>query len=821
MAEEIINIATLTIDKTEANKSIVETKQAIFELQKANSELRKDITKNGDVTGEQTKKFVENEQQLKQLNAQYKLQSAAINDLTLAELKESSALKDNAKSVAQANLQNKELIKTRNELDATTKEGAEAIGLINKKLEENRQFILSNSSQQEKAAAITGNYRQHIFGMGEALGGVGGKFGETARQVIGFGRSVSDVSDSLAKNTIGFAQNVRSQIGFTSTTVAATEATEVQTVVTEAQTVATEASTVATTGASASLKLLRLAIIATGIGALVVLVLSVVTAMSQSEAASNKFSRAMAGVKGIVSAVYSALAPLGELLIDKIVSAFETAGRVAEKALGLISKGLKAIGFDNAAKSVDNFTQSVKGSVKASQDLADAEAKYAAAQRYSQKIQLDYQKQAEKLRQVRDDESRSLKDRIAANQQLGATLKAQSNEELKIANQAVAIANLRIKLTGKSKENLDALAEAQTGVSDIQERISGQESEQLSNLNALRKEVEAANLERIKARQEASKKALEEAKTVIAAEVEANKKAFEEKKKLDETAKNDELANAEFLKQTQIKRIEGSKLLETDKALALAEIQKGYLSEVDVINKNFAASQKAAAEVARQEAATLAAVDAELRVLQLQEQGITEAEIQRQTLAIQTEQKKAALDQELIDEKKTAEEVRALKELEDKKYSVATKKIDAQVAMAKRAMQTGMVKDSLAAASAIFGESKALAIASALINTYEGITAGVKLGYPAAIPAVAAAAATGFAAVKNILKTNKDGGGAGATSSTTTTPAAQFENPARTQTVASVNAPPPQEAPAVSPPVLVLETLDEAKGLQQIKIGSI
>jgi len=32
--EEIINIATLTIDKTEANKSIVETKQAIFDLQK-------------------------------------------------------------------------------------------------------------------------------------------------------------------------------------------------------------------------------------------------------------------------------------------------------------------------------------------------------------------------------------------------------------------------------------------------------------------------------------------------------------------------------------------------------------------------------------------------------------------------------------------------------------------------------------------------------------------------------------------------------------------------------------------------------------------
>jgi len=48
---------------------------------------------------------------------------------------------------------------------------------------------------------------------------------------------------------------------------------------------------------------------------------------------------------------------------------------------------------------------------------------------------------------------------------------------------------------------------------------------------------------------------------------------------------------------------------------------------------------------------------------------------------------------------------------------------------------------------------KAVGIATALIDTYKGITAGVALGFPAAIPAVAAAAATGFATVKSILST--------------------------------------------------------------------
>jgi hypothetical protein len=56
---------------------------------------------------------------------------------------------------------------------------------------------------------------------------------------------------------------------------------------------------------------------------------------------------------------------------------------------------------------------------------------------------------------------------------------------------------------------------------------------------------------------------------------------------------------------------------------------------------------------------------------------------------------------------------------------------------------------------------KALAISAALINTYQGISAGVKLGFPAAIPAVALAAATGFSAVKNIIATKVPGAASG------------------------------------------------------------
>ena len=52
---------------------------------------------------------------------------------------------------------------------------------------------------------------------------------------------------------------------------------------------------------------------------------------------------------------------------------------------------------------------------------------------------------------------------------------------------------------------------------------------------------------------------------------------------------------------------------------------------------------------------------------------------------------------------------------------------------------------------------KALAISAALINTYLGITQALKLPFPASIPAVTIAAATGFGAVKNIIATKVPG----------------------------------------------------------------
>jgi len=891
MAEEIINIATLTIDKTEANKSIADTKQQIFELQKSNSELRKDITKNGDATGEQTKKFVENEQALKKLNAQYKAQSAAINDLTLSELKENKALTESAKSRAQALAQTKELKTIRDQVNTSTEEGAQALDLLNAKINQNDAYLKSNASAQEKASTISGNYRQALFGVDAALEKFGVN-GEQARTIVrGFGEGVTGAAKGVTDYTAKLVEGTRAQLGFKTSSQLAAESQAVQTAATEAQAVASvelaagqEVVAIATDVSTVSMWSFATALAATGIGAIVILVVALISYLSKLDPVLDAIEQITAGVAAAFSALGKAVYNLDfSNLIGGMGKAYDAASKLKEaqqeladlqrsqevanaKAsqqydeLILKSKNRtlteqQRIAFLNKAQKIEeqNFKQRSA--------LADAELKNAIeAARIKGELS---QKEVANLKantlaygnyllntgKITEDQLEAIKKaelgKIDIQAESTKRLEKSQNAEDKLADDAATKAKERadkqrtdaekaLQATIKNKETEIAIERAKNAqlnqsaeerlafIRSITEKEIALVEFKRSKTVITEKEAQLAVITLAKAQ---STEILELTQKTITEEIDAQKSKFEDRKKLSEQAMLDELSNAAFLKSVQEKSVEDSKLLDSEKAAAKLEIQKGYLESIDIIENNYKASKKQAEEVARQEAQTMLDVRTELELLALQDKGLSELEIQKAALDLQTEQKKLALDQDFANEKKTAEEVRVLKELEDKKYATATKKIDKEIAAAKRATNVGMVKDSLATASAIFGDSKAVAVGLALINTYEGISAGVALGYPAAIPAVAAAAATGFMAVKNILKTDKNGGGGGSTSSsasggTTSTPAAVFSNPARTQTVATVDAPPVQDIAPTSQPVLVVSDFDEVKNNQNIKINS-
>src|SRR5699024_3341078 len=168
---------------------------------------------------------------------------------------------------------------------------------------------------------------------------------------------------------------------------------------------------------------------------------------------------------------------------------FQAVGAAADATLKFISNGLKTLGFDNASESVANFRKEMGDAAQMAEMLADREAKYAESQRQANRIMLDYQRQAERLRQVRDDESLSISEREKANEQLGKVLQEQLATEKQIAIQALEIANISIAADGDTAANLDAQAEAMERICDIQERVEGQMSEQLTNRNQLQRDA--------------------------------------------------------------------------------------------------------------------------------------------------------------------------------------------------------------------------------------------------------------------------------------------------------------------------------------------
>ena len=142
------------------------------------------------------------------------------------------------------------------------------------------------------------------------------------------------------------------------------------------------------------------------------------------------------------------------------------------------------LGEDNIYATADSLV-SLRNEVK----LAEAEQR---------RLQLTNQKDAEIQRQIRDDISKTIDERIEANDKLGKVLEKQLADEKRAAQIRVDLAQLEFD---QDETNIDLqvlLKNAKTELLDIEERITGQTSEQKTNENALQAE-RIANMQELSA----------------------------------------------------------------------------------------------------------------------------------------------------------------------------------------------------------------------------------------------------------------------------------------------------------------------------------
>jgi len=362
-----------------------------------------------------------------------------------------------------------------------------------------------------------------------------------------------------------------------------------------------------------------------------------------------------------------------------------------------------------------------------------------------------YDRQAEQLRQIRDDEFKSIDERIAANQQLGKVLDQQEKAQKALAQQKVAAAAAELAQNKQSVELQAALIEAQNEVAAVEAQVAGLRSEQLVNATALAKE----------------KLALDQA--IAASE---NKLAIDRKK-----------ANAELIKD-EIERLEEKKRIAKEESdLELTRLKQ------NIDNTKAGTQARVDAEIAYSEKKqeidlSLQAIDDQIAVANYT-RDIEFLDRQQTLLGVEYEQRLEALDieqqlvQDAFDKKLITE-----KEYNDKVKALTDQRIAYQDAELQAKLQfANAIGGVFAGLSGLFEQgttaAKVAGLAEIAIGTGVGYIQGLDIAQKSAKATGPAAAfafpifyATQVAAVlgaaaraKQILTAVKGGGGTGSTPS--------------------------------------------------------
>lgn len=189
---------------------------------------------------------------------------------------------------------------------------------------------------------------------------------------------------------------------------------------------------------------------------------------SSLSALGNLAEAAVKVFKGDWSGALESAKNAGKDYVDAITGVPDSYEKIVEAA----PKALEAV-KDYAQTTVERSV----AAVKANKELELSEIAF-------QQTQLQSQILAERQRQIRDDVTKSIKDRIIANDELNVILKEQLENEKQMALNNIERVKLNEGLISQQEYDVQ-LAEAKLKLTEIQERVEAQASEQKTNRAAL------------------------------------------------------------------------------------------------------------------------------------------------------------------------------------------------------------------------------------------------------------------------------------------------------------------------------------------------
>lgn len=281
-----------------------------------------------------------------------------------------------------------------------------------------------------------------------------------------------------------------------------------------------------------ALKTVKGALIATGVGAFVVLVGTLIAYFTETEKGAQKLRTIMAGLGGVIRTVADAMMSLD---------------------------------FRNLTTNIKENTQAAIANAKALNAVEEAEGDLTVKR-------AEANKEITRARLIADDLTKSTEERIEAVKRAGEIEKQVAAEELTIQRQRLAAmeSNLNMKKDA-SEEERDLVDQAKVRLADLEretlmrEKRLGSEVQSLKNEQAARdKERDAARLEAQKERDAAE---VEAAKKKAAEIEEALKAQYANELRLAQEAADGKLTSDEYLAERRAKTAEEQLELEIERAL--------------------------------------------------------------------------------------------------------------------------------------------------------------------------------------------------------------------------------------------------------------
>lgn len=446
------------------------------------------------------------------------------------------------------------------------------------------------------------------------------------------------------------------------------------------------------------------ALISTGIGALLVLLGSLVSFLTSTQEGLDKVSQAFAGVQTFVGTFIDALSNLGKQIFDSIVPAFKALGTIIKGVVTFDLKTLKQ-GFQEVQDAVSgiepiSIREIGKQAIEAAKEAARLKKEIQEINIAEANLNVERAKSRaliNELRQASQDENRELEERERLLRQAIGIEQQQINQAIELANRRLENLKAEKALTNSLETDNQEIRDLEIQIAKLQEESLNKQIELQGQLRG----IEAKREQERNARQQASLKAIED---------EINDRERLEAEEIERQRQINEALELEQIERG--KRLTKAAIIELQEQFAQGLISKEqYEQSLTDIEAGALAIRKINAEIAIEEANNNLLISEAERI-----RIITEAE--NEILAVKqatTDQAVALRQKELEAEKKKAED---------------QVKLNEDVANAKLQL-TNFVFDQVVEAlgrESIAG--KLLASFQAGINTAQGVTKALASSAP-------------------------------------------------------------------------------------------